>query len=129
MGIKGQQLLQMQPLPMTFAICSALAVFAQQHPLSFKVALWLFEQDEPQFLELFKQCCQNLDLPKEFYQPILLHAKINDEGEHEQITKNLLEEVTCISAEEQLRVKKNMATLQESIMLRDRCYHRLLWRS
>ena len=119
-GIEGEQLLQLQPLPMTFAVCSALAVFAQQHPLSFKVALWLFEQDEPQFLELFQQCCQDLDLPREFYQPILLHAKINDEGEHEQITKHLLGEVAYISAEEQLQVKKNMATLQESIMLRDR---------
>ncbi|VEP18762.1 Pyrroloquinoline quinone biosynthesis protein PqqC [Hyella patelloides LEGE 07179] len=119
-GIEESQLEQMQPLPMTFAICSALAVFAQQHPLSFKVALWLFEQDDPKFLELFKQCCQDLDLPREFYQPILLHANINDEGEHEQITKNLLAEVAYISAEEQLRVKKNIAILQESIMLRDR---------
>ncbi|WP_019503715.1 iron-containing redox enzyme family protein [Pleurocapsa sp. PCC 7319] len=119
-GIEETQLEQIQPLPMTFAICSALAVFAQQHPLSFKLALWLFEQDDPKFLELFKQCCQDRDLPREFYQPILLHAKINDEGEHEQITKNLLAEVAYISVEEQLRVKKNMAILQESIILRDR---------
>lgn len=119
-GIGETQLEQIQPLPMTFAICSSLAVFAQQHLLSFKVALWLFEQDDPKFLELFKQCCQDRDLPREFYQPILLHANINDEGEHEQITKNLLAEVAYISIEEQLRVKKNMAILQESIMLRDR---------
>ncbi len=53
-------------------------------------------------------------------------AKINDEGEHEQITKNLLSEVVYISAEEQLRVKKDMAILQESIILRDRQYRTII---
>lgn len=118
-GIIETQLEQMQPLPMTFAICSALAVFAQQHPLSFKVALWLFEQDDPEFGQLFEQRCQDLGLPSEFYQPILQHASINEEGEHERMTEYLLAEVAYVSIKEQLQVKKNMAILLESIMLRD----------
>ena len=119
-GIEEEQLEQIQPLPMTFAICSTLAVFAQQHPLSFKVALWLFEQDDVKFYELFRQCCQSVDLPSEFYQPILLHANINDEGGHDEITEIMLAEVSCVSPEEQSIVKKNMAILQESMVLSDR---------
>ena len=32
------------PLPMTFALCASLGVYARQHPLSFKASLFLFEQ-------------------------------------------------------------------------------------
>ena len=117
-GIEGEQLKQMQPLPMTFAVCSTLGVFAQQHPLSFKAALMLFEQDDKTFLELFKQQCQAKQLPCEFYRPILLHGSINEEGGHEQITEVLLAEVSSVSSEEQLVVKKNLGILMESMVLR-----------
>ncbi|MDJ0796781.1 MAG: iron-containing redox enzyme family protein [Calothrix sp. MO_167.B12] len=117
-GIAGEQLKQMQPLPMTFAICSALGVFANQHPLSFKAALMLFEEDDHHFQEIFKQHCQTLKLPSEFYQPILLHSRINEDGAHDQITADLLIEVPYVSLEEQLVVKKNMAILMESMVLR-----------
>ncbi|MDJ0679849.1 MAG: iron-containing redox enzyme family protein [Xenococcaceae cyanobacterium MO_167.B52] len=117
-GIEGAQLKQIQPLPMTFAVCSALGVFAQQHPLSFKAALMLFEQDDKIFHKLYKQQCQSNQLPAEFYQPILLHGRINEEGGHEQITKVLLAEVPYVSPEEQLAVKKNLGMLIESMVLR-----------
>ena len=117
-GIKEEQMKQMQPLPMTFAVCSTLGVLASQHPLSFKAALMLFEEDDKKFHELFKQQCQAEELPSEFYQPILLHARINDEGAHEQITEVLLAEVSYVSPEEQLAVKKSMGILMESMVLR-----------
>jgi hypothetical protein len=117
-GIDGEQLQQMQPLPMTFAVCSTLGVLAHQHPLSFKVALMLFEEDDRQFHHLFKQCCLALGMPREFYQPILLHARINEEGAHEQITASLLQEIPYVSSEERSLVKKNMAILMESMVLR-----------
>ena len=117
-GINSMQLEQMQPLPMTFAVCTALAVFAQQHPLSFKAALLLFELHDEPFHQLFKQSCDVVELPQEFYQPILLHAQINEDGNHEEITKTLLSEITAISPEEQLLVKKNMAFLVESMIKR-----------
>ncbi len=117
-GIEGEQLKQMQPLPMTFALCSTLGVLASQHPLSFKAALMLFEEDDKKFHELFKQHCQAKELPSGFYQPILLHARINDEGSHEQITEVLLAEVPYVSPEEQSTVKKNMGILMESMVLR-----------
>ncbi|NEO74329.1 hypothetical protein, partial [Moorena sp. SIO3H5] len=117
-GISGQQLQRMLPLPMTFAVCSSLAVFAKQHPLSFKAALLMFEEHSEEFHQLFKQRCQDLDLPCEFYQPILLHAKINDDGAHEDITEVLLADVAYVSPEDQLVVKKNMTALMESMVLR-----------
>lgn len=117
-GIKLPQLEKMQPLPMTFAICSSLGVFACQHPLSFKVALLLFEQDDKVFHQLFTQQCQAKELPAEFYKPMLLHAGINEEGEHEDITRVLLAEIPYVSPEEQLVVKKNMAILMESLVKR-----------
>lgn len=117
-GITDQQLQQMQPLPMTFAVCSTLGVFAQQHPLSFKSTLLLFEEDDLMFHQLYKQQCQALELPPEFYQPILLHASINEEGGHEDITKILLDEVAYVSPEEQLVVKKNLSVLLESMVCR-----------
>lgn len=108
----------MQPLPMTFAVCSSLAVFAKQHPLSFKTALLLFEEDEKTFHELFKERCQDLGLPPEFYKPILLHAGINEDGGHKDITSILLAEIPYVSPEEQIVVQKNMTVLMESIFLR-----------
>ena len=117
-GIQLEQLQRMQPLPMTFALCSSLGVFAQQHPLSYKAALMLFEQDDPSFHELFQQQCDVLGLPPEFYKPILLHASINEEGEHGDIAKMLFAEIPYISPEEQLLVKRNMAILLESMVKR-----------
>jgi pyrroloquinoline quinone (PQQ) biosynthesis protein C len=117
-GIESEQLQRMQPLRTTFAVCSTLAVFARQHSLSFKAALLLFEEDDKVFHELFKQQSQALELLPEFYQPILLHAGINEEGKHEDITKILLGEVAYVSPEEQLVVKKNLGVLLESIVLR-----------
>jgi hypothetical protein len=117
-GVTAPQLEQMQPLPMTFAVCTSLAVFAQQHPLSFKAALLLFEIHDEPFHQLFKQSCERLELPAEFVNPILLHAKINDDGDHEHITQTLLSEIAMISPEEQLLVKKNMVILIESMMKR-----------
>ncbi|HEY9766889.1 MAG TPA: hypothetical protein V6C71_00075 [Coleofasciculaceae cyanobacterium] len=108
----------MQPLPMTFAVCSNLGVFARQHPLSFKAALILFEEDDKQFYELFQRQCRVLDLPPEFDRPILLHARINEEGAHDHLTEFLLAEVPYVLSEEQLVVKKNMAVLMESMVLR-----------
>ncbi|MEO1373363.1 MAG: pyrroloquinoline quinone biosynthesis protein PqqC [Cyanobacteria bacterium J06635_10] len=117
-GIKDEQIETMQPLPSTFAICSSLAVFAKQDPLSFKTALMLFEQDEQKFHEFFKKQSQALELPEDFYKPILLHAGINKDAAHEDITGVLLAQIPYITPSEQLEVKKNMANLMELISLR-----------
>ncbi|MEM9922992.1 MAG: pyrroloquinoline quinone biosynthesis protein PqqC [Cyanobacteria bacterium P01_D01_bin.50] len=117
-GIKDEQIETMQPLPSTFAICSSLGIFAKQHPLSFKTALMLFEQDEQKFHEFFKKQSQALELPEDFYKPILLHAGINEDAGHEDITGVLLAEIPYVTPSEQLEVKKNMGNLMELIALR-----------
>ncbi|GAB4540747.1 MAG: hypothetical protein Tsb0014_32210 [Pleurocapsa sp.] len=117
-NITAEQLPMMQPLPMTFAVCSSLGVFARKHPLSFKAALMLFEEDDQEFHRLFQQQCQVFKLPEKFYRPILLHAQINEEGNHEAITAALMSEVPYVSPEEQLVVKKNMINLMELMVLR-----------
>jgi hypothetical protein len=117
-GIKFEQIEKMQPLPMTFSICASLGIFAVQHPLSFKAALLIFEQDDKRFHELFKQQCDAKELPAEFYKPMLLHAGINEEGEHEDITRALFSEISYVAPAEQVLVKKNMAILIESLVKR-----------
>lgn len=117
-GISLKQIHTMQPLPMTLAVCSSLGVFARRHSLSFKSALMLFEEDDKTFHQLFEQRCKDLELPPGFYRPILLHAHINEDGEHDQITKILLDDVAYVSAEEQQLVKRNLAVLLTSMVLR-----------
>ena len=117
-GMTTQEIEQMQPLPMTFSVCSSLGLFARQHPLSFKAALLIFEEDDPNFGELFIKSCQALNLPKDFYQPILLHSKINEDGAHDDITRVLLSEISTVTPAEQIIVKKNLTVLLESLVLR-----------
>lgn len=117
-NITAEQLQTMQPLPMTFAVCSSLGVLAMTNPLSFKAALMLFEEDDREFHQLFQQQCQIFKLPAQFYRPILLHAQINEEGNHEAITAALMAEIPYVSPEEQLVVKKNMVNLMELMVLR-----------
>ena len=117
-GMTTQEIEQMQPLPMTFSVCSSLGLFARQHPLSFKAALLIFEEDDPKFGELLAKSCQALNLPKDFYQPILLHSKINDDGGHDDITRVLLSEISAVTPTEQIIVKKNLTVLLESLVLR-----------
>lgn len=117
-GFTPSELQKRQPLPMTFGVCSTLGVLARQHPLSFYSALMLFEADDAGFYEPFVQQCQRLGLPEEFYRPILRHAHINETGNHDQMTQRLLAEVPYLSWEDQRWVKRNLAVLMESMVLR-----------
>lgn len=105
-----------QPLQSTFGICASLGVYAQQHPLTFKSGLFIFETPSPEFNQAFKERCMQLDMPYGFYNPILKHSDINDEGEHGSISKILLDEIGSISYEEQITVKKHFVILIESLI-------------
>jgi hypothetical protein len=78
----------------------------------------LFEQDDVVFHELFEQQCQAHDLPTNFYRPILLHAGINEEGDHQDITRVLLNEIAYISGPEQDLIKRNMVMLMDAFVTR-----------
>ena len=118
-GIGNRELERLVPLPMTFSVCCSLGVYARQHPMSFKAALFLFEEPDHEFNAAFEQRCDAVGLPKAFYMPIFEHASINEEGEHDQISEMLFAEVPCISDEEQLIVRRHMAILLESLVLMD----------
>ena len=111
------RLKQPSPLSSTFAIISSLAVLARQDPLSFKSALFLFERPQPEFHEAFRDCCVSLELPTEFFEPILEHAGLNDEGAHEDISRLLLHEVSTVSREECTNAKKSLYFFLECLEL------------
>ena len=108
-----------QPLPSTFGLCASLGVYATQHPLSLKASLFLFEKPCPEFNKAFKTACEKLDLPKNFYEPILGHAALNEDGEHGVISERLLSDVPAISFEERTTVKKHIAILCESLVMQE----------
>jgi hypothetical protein len=119
-GVRRADLDRLVPLPMTFSVCCSLGVYARQHPLSFKAALFLFEEPDGVFNAAFKKRCDEIGLPPAFYDPIFEHATINDEGEHQHISEVLFGEVPCISDEEQIVVKRHAGILVESLILMER---------
>lgn len=104
-----------RPLPATFAIIAALTVLARQDPLSFKAALFIMERPQPEFHRAFHSRCLQLGLPDAFFNPVLEHSGINDAGIHEDITRLLLSEISFVSREEQVVVKKNIHHLIECL--------------
>ncbi|WP_437599872.1 iron-containing redox enzyme family protein [Sorangium sp. So ce590] len=119
-GVGRSELDRLVPLPMTFSVCCSLGVYARLHPMTFKAALFLFEEPDGDFNAAFKARCDALGLPKEFYDPIFEHASINEEGEHDHISELLFADVPCISEEEQHVVKRHICILVESLLLMER---------
>lgn len=103
------------PLPSTFALCAALGVYAKQHLLSFKSILFLFEIPSVRFNEALTAYCAKVGLPQAFSAPLLRHANINDSLDHEDVTFELLSDLTAISREEQLVVEKNVVLAIETM--------------
>jgi hypothetical protein len=125
-GIARDHLQHVMPLPSTFALISSLAVFAAQDPLSFKSALFIYEEADQRFNRALERRCREVGLPPEFYNPILQHGEINDEYDHGDISRTLLAEVPFVTAEEQLVVKKHVAVAIETLVWMEReileCY-------
>jgi hypothetical protein len=108
-----------QPLPATFALGASLGVYARQHPLSFKAALFLFERAQPDFIDAFDERCRALGLPDAFHAPLRAHANLNDEYDHEDISRALLEPEGAVDAETVTVVKRHVAILAETLVLQE----------
>lgn len=106
----------LQPLPTTFQICASLGAYAQQHPLSFRAALFLFEEPRPDFIQAFEQRCKELGLSEEFYRPLSEHSGINEDAGHGAISTRLLNLTEVVDREEQVVVLRNMAVLVETMV-------------
>jgi hypothetical protein len=105
-----------QPLPATFALGASLGVYARQHPLSFRACLFLFERAQPSFIAAFDARCQVLGLPEEFYLPLRHHADLNDNYDHEDISRALLQLEGAVDQESCNAVKRHVALLVETMI-------------
>lgn len=119
-GIDEEVMLLRQPLPATFMANASLGVYARQHYLSFFSALFLFETASHTFNELFTKVCIEKGLPEAFYRPILKHSDINEEGNHDLITLNLLRQIPIIAEEEQNTILVHICNLIEILHEEDR---------
>jgi hypothetical protein len=107
---------ELLPLPETFALISGLQVLADQEPLSFKALVFLLEEASPEFHDAFVTACERAGLGPDFWQPIVSHADINNDGDHGAISMRLLSQVETVTTEERLVVLKHVATTIESLI-------------
>lgn len=115
-GINQQELEHHQPLPTTLALCASLGVYGRQHPLSFKASLFLFERAQPEFIDAFDERCKELGLPEAFYAPLRAHAEINEDYDHEDISRSLMALEKAIDAENCTVVKRHIAIMLETMI-------------
>jgi hypothetical protein len=118
-GIGREELERAIPLPATFGICAVLGALATHHPLSFKSALFIFEDPSAEFDALLKTSCERLGLPREFYGPMLQHSELNDSGDHASITKTLLGDGYVSPADERM-AKRNAIFFAEAFAVLER---------
>jgi len=115
-GVTLDELDAHQPLPSTFALCASLGVYARQHSLSFKACLFLFERAQPAFIDAFDDRCRALDLPEAFYGPLRVHAELNDDYDHEDISRQLMDLEPAVSLEGCTVVKRHVSLLLETLI-------------
>lgn len=115
-GLTQDELDIHQPLPATFALCASLGVYARQDPLSFKACLFLFERAQPAFIDAFDIRCRALGLPEAFYGPLRAHSEINDEYDHEDISRLLMELESAVDPEYCIVVKRHVSIMIETLL-------------
>ena len=118
-GVTADELELHQPLPETFALGASLGVYARQHPLSFKACLFLFERAQPDFIDAFDERCMELRLPDAFYLPLRKHADINNDYDHEDISRAFLELDGAVDRESCAVVKRHVALMVETLVLQE----------
>lgn len=119
-GVSESQARESLPLPETFALIAGLQTLADQEPLSFKALVFLLETANSEFHRAFVDACSEVGLDEAFWAPIVLHAGINEDGDHGSISERLLDQVELVSAEERNVVLKQVATLIESLIAFER---------
>ncbi|MSP76581.1 MAG: hypothetical protein EXR12_10640 [Rhodospirillaceae bacterium] len=115
-GVTAAELEAHQPLPATFALCASLGVYARQHPLSFSAILFLFERAQPAFIDAFDDRCRDLGLPEAFHAPLRVHADLNSDYQHEDISQALMALEPVVDAETAVAVKRHVALMIETMI-------------
>jgi hypothetical protein len=106
-------------IPETFNLLSHLHVLADHDPLSFSGTIFLMEEENPEFHKLFIENCDRLHLAKGFWEPIVKHSDINVDGDHGNISCELLSLHENLTNEERIVVKKHLVTMIEMISALD----------
>ena len=112
-GIGEATLDELVPLRTTLSVCSSLGVIAAQDPLSFWTCLFLFEEPAAEFNAAIVSRSRDLGLPEAFAAPMVKHAVINDDADHDDISRALLAEVPFVSDEQRRAALKHLVTLVE----------------
>lgn len=115
-GVGDDVLSAHTPLPATFSLGASLGVYSRQHAVSFKACLFLFEEGNGEFIDAFDNCCMKLGLPQAFYEPLRRHAGLNDEFDHGDISRLLLQELPIVDPETSAIVKQNVSVLIETLV-------------
>ncbi len=118
-GYSREELTYLNALPSTFGLCTTLFSMSSQHPLSFKIALFLFEKEVKDFDNEFKRNAERLKLPKDFVSPILKHSNINNEGNHDEISTNLLKNTSIVSNVDLIIIKQNLLKISQLMSWQD----------
>lgn len=98
------------PLPYTSGLYNALFKWATTDLQSFMAALFIFEgteADEANFLERLEEC----QLPAAFKNPQKTHAKINMDGDHFYMSRELFAQIPFMAQNDVDRVLHNMKFL------------------
>ena len=115
-GVTQLELEHHQPLPTTLALGASLGVYGRQHPLSFKACLFLFERAQPEFIDAVDLRCKALGLPEGFYAPLRAHAQLNEDYDHEDISRLLMELEDAVDVESCTVVKRHAALMVETMI-------------
>jgi len=114
-GVSVETVRKSLPLPETFGLISYLQVLAEQEPLSFAGVVFLMEEENHEFHLNFVQACEQAGLGEAFWGPIKSHAHINDNGDHGNISAELLRHFPVVSQEEAVVVKKHLIGVLECL--------------
>ncbi len=67
-------------------------------------------------MDAFEGRCRNLGLPEAFYAPLRAHSDINDDYNHEDISRALLELEAVVDAETCNVVKRHVSIMAETLV-------------
>lgn len=93
------------PLPTTWALIDGLAYWARFDPLFFAATLGVLEGREVAE-DAFVDAARKKQLPKAFVEPIMGHARINAEGRHGELSREVFAAIDIVNAAEQERLKE-----------------------
>ena len=112
LGFSEEEIANSIPLPYTTSLSNMLAKWSHTDLLSFMASLFLYEGNASEGHD-YIEALEKYGLPKEFVAQQGVHNDINVEGEHGNVTREFFSLIDYVSPEDQLRVKKNIAMLNQ----------------